>query len=192
MRHFVRQHRGDLGAVVGEREQSAGDIELAVGQCEGVDRRRIEDGEVVAHVLLLGGRDQPLDDPPDRGFERRVTIGAAIRGEDALVLALRRGRLGRPGRLRDRRGPVARGGGEAAGQDRARQDERQQRRSRRFAPADSLLVRSACHVPPVSFAPRPRSAPGSPLRRADRRVPRSSPGPGSGGRPVCPAPDLQP
>ena len=44
VRHLVRQHRGELGGVVGEREQPARDVELAVRQREGVDRRRVEDG----------------------------------------------------------------------------------------------------------------------------------------------------
>ena len=45
MRHLVRQHRGKLGVVVGERDQAARHVELAGRQREGVDRRRIEDGE---------------------------------------------------------------------------------------------------------------------------------------------------
>ena len=48
MRHLVRQHRGELGVVVGERDQAAGDVELAVRQREGVDRGRVEDGDLVS------------------------------------------------------------------------------------------------------------------------------------------------
>ena len=39
VRHFVRQHRGELGGVVGERDQAAGHVELPARQREGVDRR---------------------------------------------------------------------------------------------------------------------------------------------------------
>ena len=69
MRHLVRQHRGELGVVVGERQQPARHVEAAVGQREGVDRGRIEDGDAVAQVRPLGGRDQPLDDLRDQAFE---------------------------------------------------------------------------------------------------------------------------
>ena len=41
--HLMRQHRGELGLVIGERDQAARDVELAVRQRESVDRRRIED-----------------------------------------------------------------------------------------------------------------------------------------------------
>ena len=39
MGDLVRHHGGDLGAVVGEREQAAGDENVARGQREGVDDR---------------------------------------------------------------------------------------------------------------------------------------------------------
>ena len=39
MRHLVGEHGGDLGGVVGERQQAARDVEIAAGQREGVDRR---------------------------------------------------------------------------------------------------------------------------------------------------------
>ena len=61
VRHLVRQHRGELGVVVGERDQAAGDVELAVRQREGVDRGRVEDGDLVFQVRPLGGRDQLVD-----------------------------------------------------------------------------------------------------------------------------------
>ena len=38
VRHLVRQHRGELGRVVGERDQAARHVELAGRQREGVDR----------------------------------------------------------------------------------------------------------------------------------------------------------
>ena len=85
--HFVGEHRGEFRRVVGKREQPARDVELPVGEREGVDRRRVEDRHLVAQVRLLGRRDQPLDRVADQRFEPRVVIGAAVGGEDALVLA---------------------------------------------------------------------------------------------------------
>ena len=61
MRHLVAEHGGKLGRVVGEREQAARHIELAVRQRERVDRRRIEDGDLVVQVRPLGGGDQLVD-----------------------------------------------------------------------------------------------------------------------------------
>ena len=40
--HLVRQHRRQLGFVVGERDEAAGHVELAGRQGESVDRLRIE------------------------------------------------------------------------------------------------------------------------------------------------------
>ena len=59
--HLVRQHRGELGLVVSQRDQAAGDVEPAVGQREGVDRRRIEDRHLVFEVRPHRRRHQPVD-----------------------------------------------------------------------------------------------------------------------------------
>ena len=106
--HFVRQHRGELGLVVGERDQSARDVEPAVRQREGVDRRRIEDGHLVFQVRPLGRRDQPVDGLLDHRVQPRVLVIAAIGGEDAQMLALRRRlQLGLRGGLRHRQRDLA-------------------------------------------------------------------------------------
>ena len=90
VRHLVRQHGGELRGVVGERQQSAGDVELAVRQREGVDRRRVEDGDLVLQARPLGGRDQLVHRLGDEAFEPRVLVGAAVGRQNAVVLALRR------------------------------------------------------------------------------------------------------
>ena len=98
MRHLVRQHRGELGGVVGERDQAARHVELPARQREGVDRRRVEDGDAVALVRPLGRGDELLDRVwLTSGVEPRVLIGAVVGGEDALVLALGGGRVRRGG-----------------------------------------------------------------------------------------------
>ncbi len=68
MRHLVRQHRGDFGIVVGERQQSAGDVELAGRQREGVDRGRVQDRDLVMHVRPLRGGDQLFDGAIERAL----------------------------------------------------------------------------------------------------------------------------
>ncbi len=88
MRHLVRQHRRQFRGVVRQRDQAARDIELAGRQREGVDRRRIQDRDLIGQVRPLGRGDQPLDGLGDQRQELRVVIDAAIGGEDALVLAL--------------------------------------------------------------------------------------------------------
>ena len=66
MRHLVAEHGGQFRGVAGERKQSAGDIELAVRQREGVHRAGIEDGDLVALVGAVGGGDQPVDGLADQ------------------------------------------------------------------------------------------------------------------------------
>ena len=90
--HLMGQHRGELGIVVGERDQSARHVELAGRQREGVDRLRIEHGDLVMQVRPLGRRDQALDRLLDHGLQPRIVVDAAIGREDALMLAQHRGR----------------------------------------------------------------------------------------------------
>ena len=92
MRHLVRQHRGDFGLVVGERDQAARDVELAVRQREGVDRGRVQDRDLVAQVRPLGGGDQLVDGLVQHRLDARVVVVPAIGREDAHVLALPRRR----------------------------------------------------------------------------------------------------
>ena len=80
MRHLVRQHRGELGGVVGERDQPARHVELAGRQREGVDRRRVQDGDLVFQVRPLGGGDQLVDGLGQQRLELRALVGAAIGG----------------------------------------------------------------------------------------------------------------
>ena len=101
MRHLVAQHRGQFGGVAGKRDQAARHIELAGRQREGVDRAGIEDGHPVGLLGSVGGRDQPVDRLADQGGKFRIFIGAAVGGQNALMLAL----AGR--RLRDRCGSAS-------------------------------------------------------------------------------------
>ncbi len=85
--HLVGEHRGDLGGIVGQRQQAAGDVEVAVRQREGVHRRRVEDGDPVGLVGLVRGGDDLADDRRQRLLHLGVVEDAAIGRHDACVLA---------------------------------------------------------------------------------------------------------
>jgi hypothetical protein len=124
MRHLMAQHGGELRGVVGKCEQPARDVELAVRQREGVDRRRVEDGRLVSQVRSLGGRDQPVNRLGEQRFELRILIGAAVGCEDARMLAL--GRLRGIGARRLRQADLRRA--QAADIGAAREQQRKKRR----------------------------------------------------------------
>ena len=88
MRHLVAQHRGQFRGVAGQRDQAARHVELAGRQRERIHRARIEDRHLVGLIGTIGGRDQPVDRLADQGFQLRIVIGAAIGGQDSLMLAL--------------------------------------------------------------------------------------------------------
>ena len=66
MRHLVREHRGQLGGVGGQRDEAAGDVEIAAGQREGVGDRGIQDGDLVAPRRVVRRRDQAVDGLADQ------------------------------------------------------------------------------------------------------------------------------
>ena len=90
--HLVGEHGGKLGFVVGERDQAARHIDLAGRQGEGIDRLRIEHRDLVVLVGLFRSRDQALHGLLDHGLQAGIVVDAAIGREDALMLALHRGR----------------------------------------------------------------------------------------------------
>ncbi len=90
--HLVGQHRRKLRFIVGERGDAAGHVKLSGRQGESVDRLRIEQGDLVVQVRPLGRRNQALDGLLDHALQLRIVVDAAIGGEDALMLAQRRGR----------------------------------------------------------------------------------------------------
>ena len=176
VRHLVREHRGELGGVVGERDQAARDVELAARQREGVDRRRIEDGDAVVQVRPLGRRDQLVDGLVEQRFELGILVGAVIGGEDALMLALvgRRPLLlrlpaaasgsdpgGAPTVSSDELQPAS---SEAEGGDEQQPATRTARRRKRERPECSvptaMRLTMAIFCGSVSSARRSRSAPG--------------------------------
>jgi hypothetical protein len=87
MGHFVRQDSRQLRTAVGERDQAAGDIQVAARQREGVGHRRIQDGDLVAPRRVVGCGDQAGNDARHRLFDGAIGIDAAIFGDDAGILA---------------------------------------------------------------------------------------------------------
>ena len=90
--HFVRQHRGELGFVVGERDQPAGDVKLAARQGERVDRLRVEDDDLVVQIGMFRRADEPVDGLLQQALELGIIVDAAIGAENALMLVQHRGR----------------------------------------------------------------------------------------------------
>ena len=84
--HLVADDRGDLGRIVGQRQQAAGDVDVATWQCEGVDIGRVENGDAVRAVGIVGRRCQLADDRCQHALQFRVRIGAAIGRQDLRVL----------------------------------------------------------------------------------------------------------
>ena len=88
VRHLVRQHGGELGVVVGERDQAAGHVELAVGSAKALTAGELR---MVTWYFRSGRSDAATSFSTvcvEHGLEPRILVGAAIGGEDALVLAL--------------------------------------------------------------------------------------------------------
>ena len=157
VRHLVAQHRGEFGGVVGEREQAARDVELTVRQREGVDRRRVEDRDLVFQVRPLGCGDELVDGLRDQPFEPGIVIGAAIGGEDAASARAAAGQwravvggLRRVRQAHRRRADAPHVG--AAGN-------KQREKRRRDQPTCRKSRHSPCEVQPSALSsPRPRSA----------------------------------
>ena len=90
--HLVRDDRGQLGRIIGQRQQAARHVEIAARQREGVDVRRVEDGDAVGLRRIGRHQRQIADDLGHHALELGVGIFAAIGGKDARVLGL--GQLG--------------------------------------------------------------------------------------------------
>ena len=85
--HLVGDHRRQLGRIIGQRQQPARHVEIAAGQREGVDVRRVEDGDAVGLRRIAGHQRQIADDLGHHALELGVGIFAAIGRKDARMLA---------------------------------------------------------------------------------------------------------
>ena len=86
VRDLMRHHRGDLGRVVGEREQPAGHEDVARGQSEGVDDRRIEQRDPIGLVGGVGRLRQLDEDAVQIALGRGRVIFAAEGVDEPLAL----------------------------------------------------------------------------------------------------------
>ena len=88
MADLMRQDAGELCLVLCQREQTARDVDIAAGQGEGVDHRRVQHGEGIVEVGLFGGAGQELPERVDVGLNLRVFVGPA-EVLDQLIMLLR-------------------------------------------------------------------------------------------------------
>src|SRR5262249_21045120 len=121
MGHFMRHHRGDLGAVIGESEQSPGYVKLAAGERERIDGRRIKDGDLGGEVRPVRCRTELGDDAGQLGVELGIFVDAAVSRKDALMLAYARARIRALREIGQENLPAARHGGTRPGSKRERQ-----------------------------------------------------------------------
>ena len=82
--HFVRQRRRQLRLVVEERQESRCDVDLPVGQGEGVRVAIARDEETVADVVVGRLRCEPCAGARDQRFELAVLVAVAALPEEIL------------------------------------------------------------------------------------------------------------
>ena len=92
MADFVTKHRSQLGFRTEVGQQAAVDIDVAAGQGEGVDVRRIDHGEVVAQVAAMAVLGHPLAHLLHIGLQLLVGV-ARVLLENLLVVAVPQGQL---------------------------------------------------------------------------------------------------
>lgn len=86
MRHLMREHGSKFRRIVGEREKAACDVEVATGQGERIDVRRVEDGDPVGGAGVLFVERERADDLGHHALELRIGVFAAVSLQDARVL----------------------------------------------------------------------------------------------------------
>ena len=74
MGHFMSEHGGHLGRIIGQRQQAARHVEKAAGQRERIDRRGVEDGDAVGLFRPPRVGDDAADDRYQRLFQLVVVI----------------------------------------------------------------------------------------------------------------------
>ena len=85
---LVSHHPGQFGFIIGQGQQSSGDIDVAPRQGKGVHHVGVEKGEGELEIGKLGGGDQKFADRGHIAIERRVVVSAAI-GRDNFRVLLR-------------------------------------------------------------------------------------------------------
>ena len=88
MADLVADDAGDLGLVLGEREEATTDIDIPARQGEGIDDFAVEQCKGEGNIGIFRHGFQPLADPVDIGGEFRVVIGTAILLQDLGMFLL--------------------------------------------------------------------------------------------------------
>ena len=145
--------RGEFRSVVGEGQHAARHIDAAVGQGEGIDDRRVENGDAIGLARFVAGGRKARQDAIQVAFGRRGLVFAAKHLDELPVLgAFRRLHPGGARRLRRQGGHGIGRLAEGVEVGAARQGERQHRRRRnpceqpKCRPTAPLVVRYA-HLP---------------------------------------------
>ena len=92
MRDLMRHDGGDLGAVIGEREQAAGHEDVARGQREGVDDGRVEQSDAIGLRRRLARRREPRQNAVEIALGRRRAVLAPESLDQPLAFRVRRRR----------------------------------------------------------------------------------------------------
>jgi hypothetical protein len=87
MRNLMRQHRRELALVVGEPKDPARHIDVATGQCEGIDLGAIQDRDGEARIGLVRSSEQTRHDLRQHHLGLAVRIDPAIGRHDPRMLA---------------------------------------------------------------------------------------------------------
>ena len=92
MADLVAHHAGQIGLAVQIGHDAAGHVDVATRQCEGIDLRAVEHGEVPLEAAAVRLPGQPLTQRVDVGQQLRVRVGAVL-GQHLLVRLLAFGDL---------------------------------------------------------------------------------------------------
>ena len=124
--NLVAEHAGQLGLVVQVGHDAARQVDVAAGKREGVDGRRVDDGEMPVEIGPVGDRGQRVPHLLDEGLQALVRVDAHL----APNLDVRLATDGELLRLADRHELAVAGDrvrGARGGDRRARQPHRQDR-----------------------------------------------------------------
>lgn len=85
MGHLVRDDGGELGLVVGQGQQPAGDVDVPAGKRKGVDGRRVQQRDLVPALAGSGVLRQPRRDAAHVGIQVTACIGTPESSQNARI-----------------------------------------------------------------------------------------------------------
>ena len=85
MGHFMGNDSGHFRGIIGQSQQSTGDVKIAAWQCEGIDGRRIQNGYAVGLFWIFRNKGQGADDTGKLPFHLGIAVFTAIAGNDSRM-----------------------------------------------------------------------------------------------------------